>query len=160
MKPLLEITRQLVIGTRLGDGHLRKNYGKTQLQIAHTAKKKEYVWWKGKMLADDNLVSGKPYNYKILVKFKNKKYPQWRCQMTWNKRLNGLYPLVIQKYLKDRWRIKIGFVKNKGKLRIRKGAVEAKKFLKIVNPYILECMKYKTNLGYKNSRNAELPFGR
>lgn len=217
MKPLKEITRQLVIGTGLGDGYLRKERGKTQLLLAHTEEKKDYLWWKWKILADDNLVSSKPY--RILIKFQNKKYPQWRCQTIWNDRLNELYYclysngikavkrstlnmltplglavwymddgnvaihkekgkegcksreiylnthcfsyqelLVIQKYFNERWKIKIGFVKNKGKLRIRMGAIQAKKLLKIVKPYILKCMEYKTNLGYKSSRNAELPF--
>jgi len=50
---------------------------------------------------------------------------------------------IIINYFKERWGIKMGLNKSRGKYRIRMGTKEARKFVKIIEPYIVPSMKYK-----------------
>jgi len=204
IKSLSKKTRQLILGTTLGDGHLRRQAINTRLEVAHSPKQKEYLFWKYNILKKDGLTKSEPRI--IVIKYNGKKYPQWRFQtlslsvlndfhhlfyvkskkMVRRKALNRLEPLglavwymddgniaihkqsksreiylntqqcsyeehlIIRKYFKMRWKIQVRIIRNKGSFRIAMNATEGKKFLEIVKPYIINCMKYKIDLGYKN----------
>ena len=50
---------------------------------------------------------------------------------------------IIINYFKERWGIQMGLNRSRGKYRIRIGTKEARKFVKIIEPYIIPLMKYK-----------------
>lgn len=52
----------------------------------------------------------------------------------------------IIEYFRDIWDIKFTVVKSKSSYRIRCGTREARKFIKIIEPYIVESMRYKINI--------------
>lgn len=47
---LSKIERSVLIGTVLGDGHLEHNGNGYRLQVLHSSKQREYVWWKYEQL--------------------------------------------------------------------------------------------------------------
>ena len=206
MKPLSKKTNQLILGTTLGDGHIRRHGKFCRLELCHSPKQKEYLKWKYRLLLEDNLVKSPPY---LIMVGENKKYPQWRCQTLsfpifcefrrkfYSKRkkritrklLNQLTLLglavwymddgsvsihkkkysrelhlntynytkeeheIIQHYFKKIWNISVKISKNKGRYRIALNATEGKKFLYLIKSHIIDCMKYKIDLGYiKDSR--------
>jgi hypothetical protein len=56
---------------------------------------------------------------------------------------------TIISYFKERWGIQWGLNKSKDKYRLRMGTREALNFFKLIEPYIIESMNYKTNLHFK-----------
>jgi len=56
---------------------------------------------------------------------------------------------MIISYFKERWGIQWGLNKSKDKYRLRMGTREALNFFKLIEPYIIESMNYKTNLHFK-----------
>lgn len=50
---------------------------------------------------------------------------------------------IIIDYFEETYGIKFGLSKSKGKYRLRMGTKEARKFVRLVEPYIIESMKYK-----------------
>ena len=60
-----DIQKGLVIGSILGDGHLELNWSKTnyRLRIGHSAKQKDYLFWKYDILKD--IVLSKPRYNKV-----------------------------------------------------------------------------------------------
>jgi len=206
---LTKTTEQLIIGTVLGDGHIRRNGRYYRLELTHSPEQKEYLEWKYRVLLKDNLVKSPPH---LIMGGEDKKYPQWRCdtltllifekfrkmfysdgkKRITRKALNRLEPLglavwymddgsvtvhkkkysrelhlntysfyreqkIIQKYFKERWNISVRISRSKGNYRIALNAIEGKKLLHLIRPYIVDSMKYKLDLGYrKNFHNAEL----
>ncbi len=61
MGSLSKIQKQVILGSILGDGYMRKKTN-AHLQITHSYKQKEYVDWKYKILKD--LVLTKPSKYR------------------------------------------------------------------------------------------------
>src|SRR5271157_5037163 len=57
---------------------------------------------------------------------------------------------IIQEYFKERWCISWTIVSNKGLYRLRMGANEAKTLFKLIECYIIPCMKYKLDFKYNN----------
>lgn len=57
---------------------------------------------------------------------------------------------IIIKYFQEKWDIKFSKVKNNGGYRLRCGTIEARKFIKIVDKYIIPSMKYKTDISKKD----------
>lgn len=49
-KPLSKVQRELIIGSLLGDGHLRPHRGKVVFEFLQTARRKFYVEWKHSIL--------------------------------------------------------------------------------------------------------------
>lgn len=59
---------------------------------------------------------------------------------------------IIIDYFNEAYNIKFTQVKNRGSYRLRCGTLEAKKFISLVEPYIIPSMNYKINMNYGNSR--------
>lgn len=57
--------------------------------------------------------------------------------------------LIIQKYFKEVWDIDIRINKSKNAFRIIMNATNAKKFINIIEPYIIPSMQYKIDMKYK-----------
>lgn len=57
---------------------------------------------------------------------------------------------VIIEYFRERWGVKFARVKNNSGYRLRCGTIEARKFIKIVDKYVIDSMKYKTDISKKN----------
>lgn len=55
---------------------------------------------------------------------------------------------IIIHYFKEVWGIKWGLNKSKSHYRLRMGTREARKFFKLISPYIIPSMQYKINLTY------------
>lgn len=55
---------------------------------------------------------------------------------------------IIIHYFKEVWGIKWGLNKSKSHYRLRMGTCEARKFFKLISPYIIPSMQYKINLTY------------
>lgn len=53
---------------------------------------------------------------------------------------------IIIDYFCEVHNLKFGLSKSKGKYRLRMGTKEARKFIELVDPYIIKSMKYKTNI--------------
>ena len=51
---------------------------------------------------------------------------------------------IIIKYFAERWNIKWGLNKSGNSYRLRMGTIEARKFIKIIEPFVIDSMKYKT----------------
>jgi hypothetical protein len=56
---------------------------------------------------------------------------------------------VIRTYFNHAWDLSWTIILNKGLFRLRMGATEAMKFLRIIGPFIVPTMRYKTDLQYK-----------
>lgn len=61
---------------------------------------------------------------------------------------------IIIKYFEETWNIRWGLNKSKGKFRLRMGTKEFRKFTKIIEPYVIPCMRYKINKLYNLKREA------
>jgi hypothetical protein len=63
--------------------------------------------------------------------------------------LNTYLPLeqneVILNYFNETWEINWTITKGKGKTRLRMGAKEGRKFVQLIEPYVVPCMRYKIN---------------
>ena len=51
-RPLTSLQRELIIGSLLGDGHLRLHRGKVVFEFLQTARRRFYVEWKHRILKD------------------------------------------------------------------------------------------------------------
>ena len=58
---------------------------------------------------------------------------------------------VIISYFKERWEIQWGLNKSKDKYRLRMGTREGHKFFNLIEPYIIDSMRYKINLQFKTA---------
>ena len=68
--------KEIIIGTILGDAHLYMMKTAARLEIGHSEKQKQYLFWKYKEL--QKLTSAKPHHITIFDSRYNKKYFQWR----------------------------------------------------------------------------------
>jgi hypothetical protein len=50
---------------------------------------------------------------------------------------------LIIAYFLEKWSIKWGLSKSKGKYRLRMGVQEGRKFVKIIEPYVIPELRYK-----------------
>lgn len=57
---------------------------------------------------------------------------------------------VIIKYFKEVWGVSFSKVINNGGYRLRCGTIEARKFIKIVDDFVIPSMKYKTDISKKD----------
>lgn len=57
---------------------------------------------------------------------------------------------TIIDYFEEKWNIKFAKVKNNNGYRLRCGTIEARKFIKIIDRYVISSMKYKTDISKKN----------
>lgn len=55
---------------------------------------------------------------------------------------------IIKRYFEVKWDIKVKIYKNKGSFRIVMNATNAKKFVEIIEPFIIPSMNYKIDLQY------------
>ena len=70
---LTEVQRDIIIGSLLGDGHLRKHRNRVVFEFLQTARRKFYVEWKHRMLGGLSLpkiyhYKGKREYYKLVTK--------------------------------------------------------------------------------------------
>jgi hypothetical protein len=63
--------------------------------------------------------------------------------LTLNTYLSKSQNEIIISYFKEVWSINWGLSKSKGKYRLRMGTKEARKFIKLIEPYIVPDMRYK-----------------
>ncbi|MBI2035774.1 MAG: hypothetical protein HYT12_03810 [Candidatus Liptonbacteria bacterium] len=73
---VLDREKEIILGTILGDGHLRKLKTGARLEINHSAKQKDFVFWKYQELK--RFVFQKPRCIKIFDARFGKTYEQWR----------------------------------------------------------------------------------
>lgn len=57
---------------------------------------------------------------------------------------------IIIKYFKEKWDVKFSKVKNNGGYRLRCGTIEARKFIRLIDDFVIPCMKYKTDISKKD----------
>jgi hypothetical protein len=57
---------------------------------------------------------------------------------------------IIQSYFRNVWGVSWTIVPNKGLFRLRMGAKEAKGFFKIIEPHMIQVMKYKIDFKYQD----------
>jgi len=99
------------------------------------------IWYQ-----DDGSLSAKRRNGKI-----------HSYDLTLNTYLSKEQNQVIIRYFKKVWSISWGLSRSKGKYRLRMGTIEGRKFLKMIEPYIVPCMRYKVEPLFKE---PGLPQGR
>lgn len=58
---------------------------------------------------------------------------------------------VIISYFKEKWNIQWGLNKSRNKYRLRMGTQESRKFFNLVEPYIIDSMRYKINLQFSTA---------
>lgn len=73
---VLDREKEVILGTILGDGHLRKLKTGARLEIGHSVKQKDFVFWKYQELK--RFVSKEPHCVKIFDARFGKTYEQWR----------------------------------------------------------------------------------
>lgn len=86
---------------------------------------------------DDGCLSYKKRNGKIHAR-----------ELTLNTYLGKEENEIIIKYFKEKWDLRFGLNKSKGKYRLRMGTHEAKRFIELVKPYIIPSMQYKIDMKY------------
>lgn len=57
---------------------------------------------------------------------------------------------IIIEYFKEKWNVNFSKVKNNGGYRLRCGTIEARKFIKIIDDFVIPSMKYKTDISKKD----------
>lgn len=57
---------------------------------------------------------------------------------------------IIIEYFKEVWDVQFAEVKNKNGYRLRCGTIEGRKFISIIDKYVIPIMQYKTNISKKN----------
>ncbi len=67
---------EIIFGTVLGDGYLQKMKTGWRLEVSHSEKQKEYLFWKYKKLI--KFTGAKPHLSKFFDKRFGKEYRQWR----------------------------------------------------------------------------------
>ena len=58
---------------------------------------------------------------------------------------------IIISYFKEKWGIKWGLNKSKDKYRLRMGTQEARRFFPVIEPYIIDSMRYKIDLQFNTA---------
>ncbi|HEY4508784.1 MAG TPA: LAGLIDADG endonuclease [Candidatus Paceibacterota bacterium] len=74
-KKLSAREKEIIIGTILGDGHFAMLKTNTRLEIGHSEKQKDYVFWKHRELP--NIVGAKPYQVFIDDERYGKTWERW-----------------------------------------------------------------------------------
>jgi hypothetical protein len=110
--------RSIVIGTILGNGNLCENWSKTnyRLSVRQSVEQKDYIFWKFAILRECILTPPKYYDRTRSISFRTVNHQEFT---KFRKLFNGKYRLAV--WQKD----------SRGK------------FLKIIEPYIVESMRYK-----------------
>lgn len=85
----------ILIGTILGDAHIRALKKESRIEIGHGGDQKEYLFWKYKNLK--NWVNAKPHSLKIYDKRYKKHYYQWRFKTRSHKIFSDLRRLFYRK---------------------------------------------------------------
>lgn len=68
--------KEIIIGTIIGDGHLAQLKTGARLEVGHSEKQKDYVFWKHRELSE--LVKARPHSLEISDERFRAKYQQWR----------------------------------------------------------------------------------
>jgi hypothetical protein len=77
--PLLKKQREILVGLVLGDAYLQKTGQRNaRLRLEHSAKQKEYIFWKWQEL--QNLMQDRPKRLERFNPVFRKKYAYYRCQ--------------------------------------------------------------------------------
>lgn len=87
--------KEIVLGTLLGDGHLAMLKTGARLEVGHSAKQKEYVFWKQKELS--RWIRTQPHCLRITDKRWNAIYTQWRFRTQINEFFTELHSLFYLK---------------------------------------------------------------
>jgi hypothetical protein len=85
------------------------------------------IWYQ-----DDGSLSAKKRNGKI-----------HSYELTLNTYWNKEDCQLAIKYFKEVWGVSWGLSKSKGKFRLRMGSIEGRKFLSLIEPFVVDCMRYK-----------------
>lgn len=197
--PVPNVVKQVVLGSLLGDGHIRQKMYKNHpcnahLIISHCREQKEYLEWKNLLMGPyggnvlltsrgQYLLTGKSHPHmnpfmelvgkpkRITRKLLNQLDPLglavWyqddgTLGIEWYKREDGTYNVrrrriqlatdcfslkehwIMQQYFKVVWDIDVAIHKiNERQHRLSMNYTNAQKFVKLVEPYIVPCMKYK-----------------
>ncbi|MGB9177741.1 MAG: hypothetical protein WCB68_00740 [Pyrinomonadaceae bacterium] len=82
---------------------------------------------------------------KSFKKFKNKIHA---VEVTLNTYLSKEENQIIITFFKERWGINWGLNKSKDRYRLRMGTREARRFFTLIEPFVVDSMKYKINLQF------------
>ena len=82
---------EIVVGTILGDGHLVRLKQDARLEINHSDKQKDYVFWKHRELS--RWTSARPHRITISDKRWSATYGQWRFKTKTDPVFTGLHSL-------------------------------------------------------------------
>jgi hypothetical protein len=88
--------KEIILGTILGDAHIRMLKTDARLEIGHSEKQKSYVFWKYKKLR--RFTQAQPHRIEIVDTRYNKIYVQWRFKTRIHKYFTELHN---QFYLQD-----------------------------------------------------------
>lgn len=197
--PVPNVVKQVVLGSLLGDGHIRQKMYKDKpcnahLIINHCKEQKEYLEWKNLLLGpyggnvlktkrEQYLLTGKSHPHmnpfmelvgrpktitrKLLNQLDELGLAIWyqddgTLGIEYHKRLDGTYGIkrrriaiatdgfslkeqqIIQQYFKVVWDIDVSICRIKGsQYRLTMNYTNAQKFVALIEPYIVPCMKYK-----------------
>jgi hypothetical protein len=131
-------TRSAIIGMVLGDAHIRKH---GSLAITHCLRQKSYLEMKRQILERKQLAIWYQDDGSLTAKKRGGKIHAY--DLTLNTYLSKSQNEIIISYFKEAWSINWGLSKSKGKYRLRMGTKEARKFIKLIEPYIVPDMRYK-----------------
>lgn len=87
--------KEIIVGTLLGDGHLAMLKTGARLEVAHSAKQKEYLFWKYQTLS--RWVKTKPHCIRIADKRWKATYIQWRFRTQISEIFTELHSLFYPK---------------------------------------------------------------
>ena len=87
--------KEIILGTILGDGHLRFLKSDARLEVGHSYKQKDYVLWKHKELS--SIVGAKPHKVLIDDARYDKTWEQWRFSTHINSELSELHKMFSKK---------------------------------------------------------------
>lgn len=80
----------------------------------------------------------------LIAKYRNGKIHAY--DLTLNTYLSKEENEIIIEYFKDIWHVEFKLNKSKGKYRLRMGTREARRFIKLIEPYVIPSMSYKINI--------------
>ena len=87
--------KEIIIGTILGDAHIALLKTHARLEINHSEKQKDYVFWKYNEFP--NRVGAKPHEIHIADSRYNKIYKQWRFSTKIHPEFTGLHRMFYKK---------------------------------------------------------------
>lgn len=78
LRQLKNLSREeeIIVGTVLGDAHLAETKSSARLEIGHSEKQRDYVFWKYRELG--RFTGAKPHRIVVTDERFKKEYPQWR----------------------------------------------------------------------------------